>query len=259
MSNLILCERRGVAAVLTLNAPEQRNAISSEMRVDLLDQLESVVSDETVRAIVITGAAEHFCSGGQLQTAANGFQPDVERTRRNMSVLHGIVQILSAGPKPSIAAVQGYAYGAGLSLASACDLVVAAEGARFCASFGKVGLMPDAGLMWTLAQRVGHARAREILLTGRVVDATEAAAIALADRLVPVGMALEAALKIAEDFVGMAPLAIASIKHAMSYAGSLKEVLEFECESQPRLTLSADYVEGRVAFKERRHPVFRGN
>lgn len=260
MSEPVLRQQLGEVVQLTLNAPKLRNAISPEMRKQLLDYLREASADKACRAIILTGAEGHFCSGGQLQ-GANGaaLEPDADRTRRNIAILHDIVRVLSAGAKPTIAAVEGYAYGAGLSLATACDMLVAGAGARFCASFGRIGLMADAGLAWSLPQRVGPARAKEIMLTGRVVEADEAVAIGLANGTVPSGQALERAIAVGQAFVGIAPLAIASMKQVLADGPSgLEDVLQAEIEAQPRLAGSQDYAEGKAAFKERRPPVFRG-
>lgn len=261
MSDLVLRETVGDVVIVTLNAPQTRNAISLEMRMELLGFLEEATNSPAVRSIIVTGAADNFCSGGQLQptNGTSAPKPDAQRTRRNIAMLQDIVRILSGGPKPTIAAVEGYAYGAGLSLAAACDVLVASSTARFCASFGRIGLMADAGLIWSLPQRVGASRAREIMLTGRVVDADEAEQIGLANRQVPAGGARDAALAIAQGFSHVAPLAIASMKRVLARGpNSLEDVLHAESDAQPVLTLSQDYVEGRAAFKERRVPVFRG-
>lgn len=245
--------------VLTLNAPKTRNAISVEMREHLLLCLREAAGDAGVRAIVLAGADGNFSSGGQLQPNGTSLAPDAQRTRRNVGILQDIVRLLSAGPKPTIAAVEGFAYGAGLSLAAACDVVIAGEGARFCASFGRIGLMADAGLIWSLPQRVGPGHAREILLSGRVVAAPEAERLGLANAMVDAGGALDRAMERAATFRSIAPLAIASMKRVLARGpNSLEDVLHAESDGQPILALSEDYFEGRTAFKERRPPVFRG-
>lgn len=226
------------------------------MREALLQHLRDASEDGTCRFIVLTGADGHFCSGGRLPA---NIVPDPERTRRNVGLLGDIVRILYSGPKPSISAVEGFAFGAGLSLAAACDHVVAGEGVRFCASFGKVGLMADAGLTWTLPQRVGAARARDLLLTGREVRGEEALAIGLTDASVPSGDALAAALVAGQRYAKIAPLSLAATKRVMADGNnSLDAVLAAEALEQPQLTLSQDYEEGRAAFREKRAPVFRG-
>jgi enoyl-CoA hydratase/carnithine racemase len=260
MAEPVLRRQCGGIVQLTLNEPRLRNAISVEMREQLLGFLRDALGDPACRAIVLTGAEGNFCSGGQLQSGGKvPLLPDAERTRRNIGILHEIVRVLSAGAKPTIAAVEGYAYGAGFSLAAACDILIAGQGARFCASFGRIGLMADAGLAWSLPQRVGSARAREIMLTGRVVGADEGAAIGLVNRVMADGQALDAAIEAGEAFTGIAPLAIASMKEVLAHGpGGLEAVLAAEAQVQPRLAGSQDYAEGKAAFKERRAPVFRG-
>lgn len=252
----ILCERTDGAVVLTLHAPAFRNSCSPAMREALLEQLQSASNDDSCRFIVLTGAGGHFCSGGRLST---DIKPDVERTRRNVGVLQDIARLLHRGPKPTIAAVEGAATGAGFSLAMACDYVVAGEGARFCASFVKVGLLADAGLAWTLPQRVGASRARDLLLTGREVRGPEAKALGVVDQLVPAGESIKVALSSGQRYAGVAPLSIAAIKRVMGEShNSLDDVLAAEAREQPQLTLSQDYTEGRAAFREKRAPRFRG-
>lgn len=256
MDEDVLREQRGDAVVLTLHAPAFRNACSVEMREALLEHLRLASTDSACRVIILTGAERNFCSGGRLPANA---KPDPERTRTNVATLQEIARILYRGPKPSVAAVEGFAFGAGFSLAMACDYVVAGEGVRFAASFGKVGLMADAGLAWTLPQRIGAGRGRDLLLTGREVRGEEAQAIGMVDQLVPAGQALEAALVAGLRYSAIAPLALAATKRVLGDGNSsLDAVLAAEAEEQPRLTLSQDYVEGRAAFREKRAAVFRG-
>jgi len=244
------------AVILTLHAPAFRNACSVEMRKVLLAYLEEASADAACRFIVLTGSGGHFCSGGRLPVDP---VPDPERTRRNVAVLQGIASILYRGPKPTVAAVEGLAFGAGLSFALACDYLVAGDSARFCASFARVGLMPDTGLAWTLPQRVGGSRARDMLLTAREVQGEEALAIGLVDALVPAGEALARALEAGARYGGIAPLAIAATKRVLGDGhGSLEAVLAAEAVEQPQLTLSHDYAEGRAAFREKRKPAFSG-
>ena len=162
-------------------------------------------------------------------------------------------------PKPVIAAVEGGAFGAGLSLVAACDYVVAGQGARFSASFGKVGLMADSGLLWTLTQRVGHGHARDLLLTGRTLLADEARQMGFINKLVPSGDALAEARAVAAAMRAVAPLSIAATKQVLHCrSSSLDEVLAAELDLQPELTATRDYAEGRAAFREKRAAVFVG-
>lgn len=260
MGRLIEHRRDGSVFIFAMNMPQRRNAISIEMREELAAELGAACASDDCRAIVLTGAGEHFSAGGDVKSA-NGAAaaPDPGRTQRNVGVLHDIVRALIAGPKATVAAVEGSAYGAGLSLAAACDHVVASATARFCASFGKVGLIADAGLMWSLPQRIGTARAREMLLSCRVVEAVEAEAMGLANQRVEAGAALQHAIAAAHRLAATAPLTVAATKAMLARGPApLEDVLAAEQDVQPRLTLSQDYAEGKAAFKERRAPVFRG-
>lgn len=246
-------------ATLTICAAKARNAITVPMRRDLLELVRNAVADPAVRAIILTGEGGNFCAGGRL-SPGESLEPDPERTRRNIAVLQDIVREIVTAGKPVIAAVEGIAYGAGLSFAVACDYVVAGEGVRFCGAFPKVGLAPDAGAAFTLVQRIGMAAARDLLLSAREVRAAEALALKLANQVVPSGEALAAAQKYAAQFTLLAPLSICAIKQMLNEnAHSLESVFEAESVIQPRLTLTRDYAEGRAALKERRAPVFLGN
>lgn len=252
----IRCETVDDGLILTIHAPATRNACSVEMRTELLAHLRAARDLPSCKFIVLTGSGANFSSGGRL---APGFDPDPERTRRNVAILQDVVRELHLGPKPTVAAVEGVSFGAGLSLAAACDFLVASENARFSASFGRVGLMPDGGLAWTLPHRVGHAVARDMMLTAREVRAAEAMLIGLADQLVGVGQALECALGAARRYLRQAPLSLAATKRVLGGGhSSLDDVLGAELHEQPLLSLSEDYAEGRAAFREKRPANFSG-
>ncbi len=254
---LVEVEQDGRTTILTLSAPHRRNAISVDMRVELLAALARANDDRHVRAIILTGKGEHFCAGGDL-SAAHASAPDPRRTEQNVRILQDIVRHI-AGRKPVLAAVEGSAFGAGLSLAAACDFVIAAKGARFAASFARVGLCADAGLTWLLPQRVGLARSRWLMISGDVVGSAQALAIGLSDELAPDGEALNVAREKARKLCDLAPLSIEAVKAALgSRPSSLDEALDLELKNQVRLVSTADYVEGRTAFIEKRAANFRG-
>ena len=240
--------------VLTLNRPEARNAIDVPMRELLLAELESAAADPAVRAIVLTGAGGTFSAGGDVRSM-EGADPGAVRAR--LAPVHRAVRLIATCGTPVIAAVEGAAAGLGVSLAAVCDHVVAAEDARFVAAFGKVGLVADGGLLWTLPQRVGMGRAKEMLVFGRTVPAPRAHEIGLADSLAPSGAALESALGLAAEAAALAPLSVAAAKRLLSDHG-LKRLLESEREEQAALFGTADFAEGRAAFAERRAPRFEG-
>jgi 2-(1,2-epoxy-1,2-dihydrophenyl)acetyl-CoA isomerase len=247
-------------AVLTLNAPARKNALSTEVRFGLLAAMKKYVADPACRAMVLTGAAQTFCAGGDISQMKPppGVTPrDYSLTR--MKALHDSVRLIAAGPKPVVAAVEGHAAGAGMSLAAACDFVVAADDARFVASFGRIGLAADCGLIWSLPNRVGHAKARDLLLTARTVSASEALQLGLADQVVARGATLARAIEKAASYATTAPLAIALTKRVM--AGELDDLnlaLENEIEWQAELRATADHQEAREAFLQKRAPNFQG-
>jgi enoyl-CoA hydratase/carnithine racemase len=242
--------------VLTLDRPEARNAIDIPTRHELLNGLRAAVADPAVRALVITGAGGTFSAGGDVRTM-DGATSDQAKER--LVPVHRAIRLITTCGLPVVAAVEGAAAGLGVSLAAACDHVVAAEDARFVAAFGRIGLVADGGLLWTLPQRVGLGRAKELLVFGRTVTASRAYEIGLADSLAPPGKALDAALERAAEAAALAPLSIAATKRVLARADhSLKRTLEAELAEQSGLFGSEDFAEGRAAFGERRQPRFQG-
>lgn len=245
--------RDGATAILTLDYPERRNALAMPMRQRLVDALEAIEADRAMRAIVITGAGGTFSAGGDI----SGMDvADLAAGRERFRLTHRLVRLLIKGSKPVVAAVEGWCVGAGLSVAMCCDTVVAAEDARFAAGFGKIGLVADLGLLHTLPARIGQGRTRQVLLYGEPLDAVHAAAIGLADHVVPSGTALQAALARAALFHAAAPLAVAMTRQHL--AAGLDAALDWEREAQSMLFLTADHAEGKAAFLAKRPPVFRG-
>ncbi|HEY8613435.1 MAG TPA: enoyl-CoA hydratase-related protein [Roseomonas sp.] len=243
----------GPVLTLTLDYPARRNALAVPLRERMADILEKAEGDPAIRAIVIMGASGNFCSGGDLSGM------DVSSAlagRERLRLAHRSIRLIAAGSKPVVAAVEGWCVGAGLSLACACDLIVAAEDARFMAGFGKVGLMGDLGLPFTLPARVGAGRARRILMLHEQVTAGDAERIGLVDEVVHRGQSLHFALERARFLAAQAPAPMALTK-AMLAAG-LDAALETERHFQTTLFLSADHREGRAAFLEKREPRFTG-
>jgi 2-(1,2-epoxy-1,2-dihydrophenyl)acetyl-CoA isomerase len=259
MTDPVLRETRDDVAIITLNEPERLNPLSDPMRAGLLAEVEAALADEAVRTLVITGAGRHFSAGADINQLGLPGGPDPARSRRRLGPLHRLTELIVGGPKPVIAAVEGAAFGAGLSIASACDWLVAGEGARFGAAFGKIGLTADCGLTWTLPQKIGRSAARDLLFTGRPVLIEEAVTLGLVDRAVEAGDALEAAIAHAVGYRGVAPLSIAAMKAAFAQGtGALSATLALELQQQPMLSMTEDHSEGIAAFREKRIPVFRG-
>ncbi|WP_426954781.1 enoyl-CoA hydratase/isomerase family protein [Muricoccus radiodurans] len=249
----VRAEREGGVLVLTMDYPARRNALAVPLRERMFSVLEEAEGDRSVRAVVVTGAGGTFCSGGDL----SGMDVrDVLVGRERLRRAYRLIRLLAAGSKPVVASVEGWCVGAGLSLACACDTIVAAEDARFMAGFGKVGLMADLGLVHTLPARVGVGRAKGILFFHKQLSAAEAERIGLVDELAPAGRALVVALERARFLAEQAPGPMALTKAMM--AAGLDAALEAERQFQTDLFLSADHAEGKAAFLAKRAPVFGG-
>lgn len=256
MSDVILVERAPPVAIVTMNLPAKRNALSLEMRERLLEALEALEGERDCRAIVLTGAAGTFSSGGDI-SAMPGADP--LGTKMRLERAHRIVRLIAGSAKPYIAAVEGFAFGAGLSLAALCDHVVAAKDAKFAASFNRIGLIPDLGLMWSLPGRVGAGRAKEIMLLGETIPAPEAERIGLVDRLAEPGQALGEARRRAEKFAAVAPVATAFTKSALAQSpADLETILKLEMTGQAILLGTDDHAEAKAAFFAKRPVVFGG-
>lgn len=253
MDEVLKLSREGAVAVLTMDSPRRRNALSMQMREAFVEALEALEADRDVRAIVVTGAGGVFSSGGDI----SGMDAtDLAGGRERFRTTHRMVRLMVKGSKPIVAAIEGWCAGGALGLALCCDTLVAAQGARFVASFGKVGLIPDFGCLHLLPQRVGMGPARQIMLYGQPFDTAEARRIGLVDEVVPDGTALETALARAADILAVAPLPVALNRQWL--ARGLDEALDWERDTQAALFLSADHAEGKAAFLEKRPAVYTG-
>ena len=260
MTEPLLIEAVGSTAVLTLNRPRHRNALDMGLREALGEAIPRLRDDAAVRAIVITGAGGHFCAGADvgLLAAAQQAERDVfegrERVRRFRLWMDELIDL----GKPVIAAVEGNAAGAGLSLALAADFVLAAPSARFCAVFARVGYVPDMGAMYLLPRAVGLSRAKEMVFSARTVDADEALRIGLAQALHPAEALREAALDLAARFA-TAPLgALAIAKQTMNRAFESDRRTVFEAEAMAQaLCRESDFHREAVArFIAKQPPLF---
>lgn len=249
-------EHHGAVRVLLLDRPDRRNALDMQMRHELVDRLAEAEADPEVRVVVVAGAGGTFCAGGDLSTMRR--QP-VAESRPRLEAAQRVARALFDLRLPVVAAVEGHAIGAGLGIAAACDQVVAAADARFAASFLGVGLAADLGISWTLPRRIGLARARTMLMTGRSLTGEQAAEWGLADHLVGPGRALEEAIALAARLAAGPPLAIAAVKRLLNHpADTADTALAAELAEQGALFDTADFAEGLAAVREKRRPCFTG-
>lgn len=265
--NELLFDKQGGIATLTLNRPAVRNALTSQMFLDMERMLIEIEADDDIRAVVITGTGRGFSSGADLKPVSKE-----ERSRTMRSAFPGDAGggILDRGnrcilrlrnmPKPVLGSINGDAVGAGCSLALATDLRIASETARFGVVFPRIGLGPDAGASYFLQELVGPAKALEMLFLGDLIDAREALHLGLVNRVVPADQLAEATSELATRLARGPTLAYGFAKAAVHASADLplENVLDLEARNQQIAARSHDSQEGIKAFLEKREPSFRG-
>jgi 2-(1,2-epoxy-1,2-dihydrophenyl)acetyl-CoA isomerase len=249
-------DREGAVATVTLDRPEALNAQTRASRLTLTRDLRVLSADATVRCVVLTGAGRAFCAGQDLREP--DALSDVDAMIRETYI--PIVEAIVGMPKPVIAAVNGAAVGAGLSLALACDVRYLADDAVLMLAFSNIGLVPDCGGSWLLPRTVGYARAFELAATGRRVPAAEALALGLVQRVLPRDEVLPAAQELAGQLAARPTLALAWTKRLLRSAEqtSLADAMELEAQLQASAVETYDHAEGVAAFLEKREPRFEG-
>jgi 2-(1,2-epoxy-1,2-dihydrophenyl)acetyl-CoA isomerase len=245
-------------ATITLDRPEALNALTVPMKQELLAAFRLVARDRDVRAVVLTGAGRAFCAGQDLkERLAPDAAPLAVEVRERYNPIIAAMRRLD---QPIVGAINGVAAGAGASLAFACDIRVAAEGAHFVLAFGRIGLVPDSGATWFLPRLVGPAKAAELALLGESLSAVDAERFGLVARVVPADALAAEARDVAVRLAGLAPLALSLTKRALerSWSVSLDEALEDEAHRQGVAGATSDHAEGLAAFLEKRPPRFTG-
>ena len=250
-------------AVLTLNRPDRLNAMSGSMLDGLLEALPRLAEDAAVGAIVLTGAGRGFCAGGDVKAMAEGTEMSgttLEERARGLRTHMEVSRWLHEMPKPTIAMVKGAAAGAGLSLALACDLRMAGESARFATAFARVGYSGDFGGSYFLTQLVGTGKARELYYTAEIVDAPQALALGLVNRVVPDARLEQETMALAARIAKGPRVALSYMKRNMNAAesGTLKDLLDLEAWHHARTGMTEDHREAARAFVEKREPQFKG-
>ncbi len=246
-------------ATITLDRPAALNSLEAGLKAELLRAVRMAGRDPAVRVVILTGAGRAFCAGQDLKErlAPDPTPLDVEVRER----FNPIVVALRRLEKPVIAAVNGVAAGAGASLAFACDLRIAAQGATFVLAFGRIGLVPDSGATWLLPRLVGLGRATELMLVPDPIGADEALRIGLVGRVVPDAELLAEAGRLAATLAAGAPRALALTKRAIQRAqeAGFEATLDYEASLQGIAGRTADHAEGLAAFVEKRAPRFSGS
>ena len=246
-------------ALLVLDQPDARNAMTEAMTASWVAAVDHLATDPTVRAVVVTGEGSAFSSGGNLSWLASEPEASVDQLRSRMLPFYRAWLSIRRLEVPTIAAINGAAVGAGLCLALACDLRYAARGARMSVPFTKLGIHPGMAATHLLPEVVGAAAARDLLLTGRVVDADEALGLGLVSRVMDPDGFREEALAVAAAVAGAAPIATRLTKTALQRGHeNLEACLAWEALAQPVTLATADLQEGIRAAQEKRAPVFEG-
>jgi 2-(1,2-epoxy-1,2-dihydrophenyl)acetyl-CoA isomerase len=246
---------------LTLNRPEKLNAFNDEMHLALRAGLERAENDPSVRAVLLTGAGRGFSAGQDLSARDPRNRTSAPDLGHSLETFYNpTLRLMRCLEKPIVCAVNGVAAGAGANLALACDVVLAAESAKFIQSFVSLGLIPDAGGSWTLARRLGEPRAKALAMLGEPLDATTAAAWGLIWRAVPDGELASEAEALARRLASGPTRGLGLIKRAIHAASDngFDSQLDLERDLQRQAGLTADYSEGVMAFLEKRKPEYQG-
>lgn len=248
-SDLIIDSPQAGIARVTINRPAQRNALTPEVREALRSELHSLMQDNAVQAVVLTGAQGQFCAGGDLAHLVALPKDEVTALLRSG---HALIRLLIESPKPVVAAVAGSAAGGGAGLALACDAVLMADSARLVLPFDRIGLVPDYGLAYTLARRMGASRAHLLMLRPEPVSAAGALACGLADRVVADAELDHTAITWATSLARQSPMATAWLKRlSLAQSPPLQPTLEIELAAQAECFRSAEFEAGAAAFLSR--------
>jgi enoyl-CoA hydratase/carnithine racemase len=263
----LLCEIRERVALITLNRPEARNALSDHLTPALRRMIKQCGDDPKVGALLITGTGNAFCAGGDVKgmrsnanaaRAEKTFEERVADLRVKQRTLTGA---LMAVRKPTVAALPGPAAGAGLALALACDIRIAAESAIMATGYARIGLTGDYGISWLLTRFAGTSRARELMFLSERLDARRCEALGLVNRVVPDAELREAAFALAKSLAEGPSIALACIKDNLDHAvtSEFLDSLDLEAENMVRAARTSDHKEAVRAFIDKRRPAFAGH
>jgi 2-(1,2-epoxy-1,2-dihydrophenyl)acetyl-CoA isomerase len=258
----VILEKEDGVAILTLNRPDKLNALNARIMAEIASAVTEVDEDDDMKVLIITGAGRGFCSGADLTPSTSGerVMPGRRLLLEPLTGLGRIARVIASTDKPTIAAVNGVAAGAGFSIAVACDIRIASENARFSAIFVRRALVPDTGITYFLPRIVGISKAVELCITGDMIDAKEAERIGLVSKVVPHDDLMKEAKEFATKIAKGPSVAIELAKRSV-YKGlenDLATSLAYETWAYNVVLQTEDVQEGRRSFVEKREPVFRG-
>jgi 2-(1,2-epoxy-1,2-dihydrophenyl)acetyl-CoA isomerase len=262
MTETVLFEIRDAVATITLNRPDRLNALNEDVHAGLRAAFDRVETDDSIRAVLLTGAGRGFCAGADLMQTLSGIGPDtkIDLGATLESSYNPLIRRMRALPKPIVSAVNGVAAGAGANIALAGDIILAARSATFTQAFIRIGLIPDAGGTYFLPRLVGDARARGLAMLGDSITAAEAEQYGLVYKCFDDEVFPTEALKIATSLAAKPTQALAAMKAALNdaAANSLDAQLALERDSQRKMGYTPDFAEGVAAFIEKRPATFTG-
>lgn len=259
MKDEVLLLKEGPIATITLNRPAFYNAMTQELKIQLLALLDDCKNDDHIKAIILTGAGKGFCAGADMSLLAS--QPTPRDVRDDLNQSYGIiVRRIVEMHKPVICAINGPMAGAGIGLGLACDYKLMADHASMRFAFVNIGLLSDAGSTWFLSRAVGYTKALEIIYGGEKISAAACLDLGIINRVVGAENLMEEATQLASHLATKPPLAFIATKRAINYAltHSLHDTIAFEADTQMALIASEDHKEGVASFIEKRKPVFKG-
>ncbi|HMM72471.1 MAG TPA: enoyl-CoA hydratase [Rhodocyclaceae bacterium] len=250
-------EKRGAIALMTFNNPSRRNAMTPQMRRQMEERVLDVRDDPAIRVLVMTGAGDAFCAGGDITTFG---QSSAVAMRDRLKQQHRVTTALHNLEKPVIAAVHGPAFGVGFSISLLADVILASDTARFCQSYSNMAIVPDGGGLYLLARVVGAQRAREMILLADIVDAATAKSLGIVREVYPAEQLMAETMKLAERLANGPTRAYGLDKSMLnrSWTMDLETFLELESVSEPYIMETEDHKEGIQAFLNKRKPVFKG-
>ena len=257
--NSIVLTKEDNIAIIKMNNPKAMNALEDELSAELLDAYKDVAADDAIGAVILTGAEKAFCAGGDLKKLSKGFE-SAEAGYNYMRSFREMVTTFMNMPKPTIAAVNGFAVGAGFCIAMQADLILASDKAKFGMAFANVGLIPDLAGMYTLPRLVGLQRAKELIFTGRTIGADEAKEMGIVNQIVPHDELLDEAKKLAKKLAAGPRVALRMAKNVMndSINMTLEQLLDLEPHAQAICFQSEDHKIGVNAFFAKEKPQFIG-